>query len=192
MDKNTLQKAKNGDKAALGEIFDQYIGRVYRYAYVRINNKEAAEDLASAVFLKIIENLSKLDLSRNFEAWLFKITRNALIDMHRKGKFYASNALIEIAKDDFDEPREIENNILLEQVKELFCELKDDEREVLELSYFADLKDLEISNVINRPVGNIRVIRFRAVKKLQKLIKLKKNGQQNRTISKPSSEFYLG
>ncbi|MFQ5492777.1 MAG: RNA polymerase sigma factor [Candidatus Dojkabacteria bacterium] len=168
MDKGILLKAKQGDKACLAQIFDNYLDRVYRYIYIRIHNKETAEDLASTVFIKVIEHIHKLDVDKNFEAWLFTITRNTLIDMLRKNRFVSSNEMIEIAEDSTDHEDRSDNQMVIERIKEKFDNLKELEREIVELTYFAQLNDKEISLVVGKPPGNIRVVRFRAIKKLRK------------------------
>ena len=178
MDKEILLKAKNGDKESLALIFDLYNNRIYRYAYIRVHNQALAEDLASMVFIKLLENIKKLDLSKNFEAWLFTITRNTLIDLHRKNKFVSGNDLIDFAKDAVDHSEKAEIIILIEQVKKCFNDLKVEEKDVIELTYFAELSDSEISEIINKPVGNIRVIRYRALQKLKSLINTNRSGNK--------------
>lgn len=173
MDTETLIKAKQGDKESLAAIFDQYADRLYRYVFIRIRDQAKSEDLVSVIFIKILEHIHKLDPSKNFEAWMFTIARNALIDSLRKNRFVVANEMIDIAADDHDHEDHADNEIMVEEVREFIAQLKELEREVIELTYFGGLDDKEISKVINKPVGNIRVIRFRAVKKLKQLITYK-------------------
>jgi RNA polymerase sigma-70 factor (ECF subfamily) len=177
LDKATLLKAKNGDKDTMALIFDTYNQRIFRYVYIRIHDRAVAEDLASMVFIKLLENISKLDLTKNFEAWLFTITRNTLIDLHRKSKFISSSELVDMAKDEVDHSEKAEVIVLTEEVKKCFPQLKTEERDVIELTYFAELSDAEICKIISKPVGNIRVIRFRALQKLKSLINTNRYAQ---------------
>jgi len=172
VDKETLIKAKQGDKKSLAAIFDQYADRLYRYVYIRIRDQAKSEDLVSIIFIKILEHIHKLDVSKNFEAWMFTIARNALIDSLRKNRFITANEMIDIAKDDTNHEVNADNELMVQEVQEYIQELKDLEKDVVELTYFGGLSDKEISKVINKPVGNIRVIRFRAVRKLKQLIKI--------------------
>ena len=47
-----FQKLKYKDKQAFGELYDYYVDDIYRFIFFRVNSKEDAEDLTSAVFLK--------------------------------------------------------------------------------------------------------------------------------------------
>ncbi|KXK26457.1 MAG: ECF RNA polymerase sigma factor SigW [candidate division WS6 bacterium OLB20] len=170
MDKETLLKAKQGDKESLAAIFDQYADRLYRYVYIRIRDQVRSEDLVSVIFIKILENIDRLDISKNFEAWMFTIARNALIDSLRKNRFVTATEMIDIARDEVDHEENADTEILIDEVRIYLEDLKGLEREVIELTYFGGLNDKEISKIIKKPVGNIRVIRFRAVKKLQQLL----------------------
>ncbi|MBW7953917.1 MAG: sigma-70 family RNA polymerase sigma factor [Candidatus Dojkabacteria bacterium] len=173
MDKEVLLKAKQGDKHSLGVIFDNYVDRLYRYAYVRLHDKHKAEDIVSTVFIKVIENIATLDLTKNFEAWLFTITRNSLIDYLRKNKFVNAEEYISTAADKNSETKEVENSLIIKDIRSSMQGLKKVEQEVIELTYFAGLNDREVGELINVAEGNIRVIRFRAIKKIKKIMKIK-------------------
>jgi RNA polymerase sigma-70 factor (ECF subfamily) len=50
----------------------------------RVSNEEDIEDILQDVFLKLISNIDKLMDNKKVHAWLYRITRNAIIDYYRK------------------------------------------------------------------------------------------------------------
>ncbi|MBI2050008.1 MAG: RNA polymerase subunit sigma-24, partial [Candidatus Staskawiczbacteria bacterium] len=42
----------NNNEAQFSEIYDQYIDKIYRFVYFKVNSQEIAEDITSKVFLK--------------------------------------------------------------------------------------------------------------------------------------------
>lgn len=75
-----LKKARKLDEEALGVLTREYYPRIFRFFYYRTKTKEDAEDLTSEVFVKVVGAIRKQ--KGNFEAWLFKIARNLLIDYY--------------------------------------------------------------------------------------------------------------
>ncbi|KKU85720.1 MAG: hypothetical protein UY14_C0015G0015 [Parcubacteria group bacterium GW2011_GWA1_47_9] len=55
--KQLMQLAKNGDTEAFGRLYELYFTPVYRYIYLRTKNKEEAEDLSQAVFVKVFKSI---------------------------------------------------------------------------------------------------------------------------------------
>jgi RNA polymerase sigma-70 factor (ECF subfamily) len=76
-----VERAKAGDRAALGALYDRLADRVYRFAFFRVGRRADAEDLVQRIFLKMIESLPRYQ-SRGipFEAWFFRLARNTVID----------------------------------------------------------------------------------------------------------------
>ncbi len=173
-----LQRAKNGEEAAFGEIYNLYFKKIYRFIFYRVGHKEAAEDLAEEVFLKAFSKLSSLSNWNSFEAWLYQVARNLVIDYYR-GKRAT------VALDEVENTLEYETNVidvvnLQEQQKillKLLKELGAEQQIVIKLKFFEDLENWEIAELLHKNEGAIRVIQHRAVSKLQELIKKLKQDQ---------------
>src|SRR3989338_6246804 len=68
-------------------IYDQYIEKIYRFVYLKVNSQEIAEDLTSKVFLNGWEAYQKEQEIKNPGAFLYRIARNIVVDHYReKGK----------------------------------------------------------------------------------------------------------
>ena len=72
-----------GDPHAFGALYERYLKQIYRYCYVRLGNREAAEDATSEVFLKALRGLDNTEAG-TFIAWLYRIAGNVIIDTYRR------------------------------------------------------------------------------------------------------------
>src|ERR1700690_2325323 len=81
-----LAKAKKGEDAAFGDLYNLYFKKIYQFIYYRVGHKEVAEDLAEDVFLKAFTKISSINQSGAFSGWLYQIARNQVIDYYRQKK----------------------------------------------------------------------------------------------------------
>ena len=79
-----IERAITGDAESFGQLYDQYIDKVYRHLYYRVGNATEAEDLAAQVFLKAWKAMSRFKpMGRPFGVWLLSIAHNLLVDHYR-------------------------------------------------------------------------------------------------------------
>lgn len=80
-----IAKARAGDRAALGAIYERYADSVFRCVYRIIQDPHEAEDITQHVFLKLMSVLPKYKRRQvPFSAWLMCVARNAARDAERK------------------------------------------------------------------------------------------------------------
>ncbi|HYV33573.1 MAG TPA: RNA polymerase sigma factor, partial [Candidatus Limnocylindria bacterium] len=167
-----LAQAKLGEQAALGEIYDLYFKKIYRFIFYRVSHKEIAEDLAEEVFLKAFAKISTVNENQAFEGWLYQIARNLIIDYYRQKK-------TTVALEDVENTLEYETNVidifsLQEKQKVLLKILKElgaEQQVVIKLKFLEGLENAEIAEMLHKNEGAIRVIQHRAIAKLQEIIK---------------------
>lgn len=152
------------------KIYDQYIDKIYRFIFIKVNSQVIAEDLASETFLRGWERLKELDGKiENFPAFLYQIARNLVIDYYRsKGQ---TNTL-SIESEQIADPRNnIEENVALNSdlkiVLAAISSLNEGYQEVINFHYLDDLSIKETAKILNRPEGTIRVMLHRALKELR-------------------------
>ena len=73
-----LSNLKNGDHAAFEKLFEQYSDRLYQFSLKYLKSKEIAEDIVQEVFLKVWRNREIMRIDSSLQAYLFKITLNAV------------------------------------------------------------------------------------------------------------------
>jgi RNA polymerase sigma-70 factor (ECF subfamily) len=166
-----LDRAKSGQEAAYTELYDLFFDRIYRFIYFRVGHKEVAEDVAEEVFIKAFKSLHSLQDSEKFEAWLYQIARNRIIDYYRSKKQI-------IPLEEVEHTLEYETNVVdvvdLEAQQKIFIkllkELTDEQQMVIKLKFLEDLDNGQIAALIDKNEGAVRVIQHRAIARLKDLI----------------------
>ena len=80
-----VRRAQEYDEAALHSLYETYYPKIYNYAFLQMGDVQASEDLAADVMLKMLESIKSYKFrGLPFGAWMFRIARNRLIDLHRR------------------------------------------------------------------------------------------------------------
>jgi RNA polymerase sigma-70 factor, ECF subfamily len=176
MDEETLDRlvaeAKRGDPDAFGRIFDAYVGPLYRFIVSRVNNPSDAEDLTQLVFVKALEALPRYEARGiPFGGWLFRLARNAIIDQIRTRRDHLSLVTATTRETEDAGPEAMATlRDDLDRVARAMTALTDDQREVIELRFFAGLSVLEAAIAMGRQEGTIRGLQFRAIASLRRTL----------------------
>lgn len=169
-----VEKVQKGDKNAFGEIYDLLLDKIYRFIYFRVGSKEDAEDLTENVFVKIWKNISTYEnKGLPFEAWVFRIARNTVIDFYRtkKQKITLTDNISETIADIRESHEELlHNKMLKEAIFNKMQSLPDSYREIIVLKFIEEKDNKEISEILEKPIDQIRVLQSRALKALKILI----------------------
>src|SRR5213082_2787490 len=82
-----VERGKQGDRAALEELYLIHFDRIYSYLHMTVGNRHDAEDLTTQTFLKMLESINKFRWqSAPFSAWLFRIAHNLAMDHFRASR----------------------------------------------------------------------------------------------------------
>jgi len=168
-----VNRAKENDLQALSQLYELFFNRVYRYIFVRVQNKEEAEDLTSQVFLKMVENIGKFSWQGfSFSAWLFKIAHNLVVDWYRSKPAKEAEKQAEPAPKSDPEDLVLLNEKISMALKSL-RNLSEQQREVLILRLLGGLSCQQTAQVLGLSEGNVRLIQHRALTKLREELKVK-------------------
>jgi RNA polymerase sigma-70 factor, ECF subfamily len=165
-----VAEAQAGDAEAFGRIFDEYGAPIYRFIASRVTRPSDAEDLTQLVFVKALEALPRYEARGvPFGGWLFRLARNAIIDQVRTRRDHLSlvSAMTRATDDIGPEARAVLRDDL-DRVACALAELTDDQREVIELRFFAGLSVHEVADAMGREDGTIRGLQFRAIAALRR------------------------
>jgi len=87
---DTLALAATGDAMAWRALIDAYSPRVFGLLFKQCRDRDLAEELTQASFVKVVTRLSDYSEQGRFEAWLFRIAMNHLRDEMRRRKRQAT------------------------------------------------------------------------------------------------------
>lgn len=162
---------QNGNAGSFGVLYDRYIRKIYDFVFFRVSHRETAEDLTSKVFVRALEHLPRFILERGtFQAWLFQIARNTVIDYYRTKK----------NEDDIDAHQDlrspahridatIDAKRTLERVNSFLLKLPQEQQEVIVLR-LQGLSYREIGVAVGKTEAACKMVFSRAAALLRKSV----------------------
>jgi len=165
-------------KKVFTKIYDQYVDKIYRFIFLKVNSQEVAQDLCSETFLRAWQRFQKLSNPHytkieNPQAFLYQIARNLVISYYReKAKFQVVSA----EDNPINDPRQnLEEKTLLdsdlEQIKNALVGLKDDYQNAIIWYYLDGLSVSEVADLLEKTEPATRVLLHRALTALRLAIK---------------------
>lgn len=76
-----VRDAREGGRAAFDRLAARCLGRIRRWALGVVGDPDEADDVTQATLLRLHRYLDTYDGSGSFEAWLYRVTRNAALDL---------------------------------------------------------------------------------------------------------------
>jgi RNA polymerase sigma factor (sigma-70 family) len=161
-DQQLIQVFITGEPYAMEVLVNRHKDRIFTSIYLLVKDKYLAEDIFQDLFIKIIETIraGKYKDENKFVQWAMRIAHNQCVDHFRKTK---GKPVIRTSdgSDIFDvlhfEDSNAEDNMIKlqnnERVMKLVSQLPEEQREIIVLRHFADLKFREISTILNCSVN---------------------------------------
>jgi RNA polymerase sigma-70 factor, ECF subfamily len=172
-----LQSPQHTD-AALSTLYNRYSRTVYGVGLKLLSQERSlAEELVQEVFLKVWKSAGSFDpLRGSFSTWLYRVTRSCATDLYRKrvrrelrsvgGE--ADEYIAASVADTSAGPQEVVDESWLSwRVSRALEALDERQREVIELAYFGDLTQREISERTGLALGTVKSRTASAFRKLR-------------------------
>jgi RNA polymerase sigma-70 factor, ECF subfamily len=169
--RSLVERAQQGDRAALEDLYLIHFDRIYGYLHVSVGNRQDAEDLTTQTFLKMLESIGKFRWqSAPFSAWLFRIAHNLAMDHFRAGKRWQPEE--EVPELEPDESTSAEAGALesigRKSMLELIDDLSPEQQQVLTLKFVFNFANAETATILGKTEGAIKSLQHRALVSLQK------------------------
>ncbi|HEY9186625.1 MAG TPA: sigma-70 family RNA polymerase sigma factor [Ignavibacteria bacterium] len=161
-----------------------YGKKLFNYIRSHVKSDEDAEDILQEVWYQLISTVEKEPIE-HLSAWLYKVSRNKIIDRNRKKKSISFNdhfkengeeeTYEDLIMNDVDIMQEIENQFFIECVLEILKELPEKQRQVF---VWNELEGITLQEIADMTGENIKTIISRknyAVNYLRKRFKNRKN-----------------
>jgi RNA polymerase sigma-70 factor, ECF subfamily len=156
-------RIQGGDSAAFAELYDGFASAMFSLSLQILNDRWEAEEVIQDVFAYLWRKPEAFSPEKGkFSSWLLVLTRNRSIDRYRSRKRRTDKA----ENDDIlgsrsdpsqkDASDEATVNDERSHLREAFTELPDEQRRVLELSYFKGMNHMEISELLDLSLGTVK------------------------------------
>ncbi|MCA9881021.1 MAG: sigma-70 family RNA polymerase sigma factor [Thermomicrobiales bacterium] len=162
-------RARAGDAEAFAQLYNRYVGDVYAFVAVRLPDRESAEDVTQAIFMRALQSLATCREASAFPGWLFAIARNMVTDYYRaeRGRAAPLDESLELT-DPQQTPEEVilqrDDARLLATAREVCLSAADQELFDLLLT---DMNDKQIAQALGRTHGAVRTAHYRLMIRLR-------------------------
>ena len=170
-DEELVNSYVNGNSKSFEILMNKYKDRIYTYIYLKVKNKNVAEDIFQETFIKVINSLKNGKYSHDgkFASWVTRIAHNLTIDFFRKAKQFRTvsnnpeNNIDIFNTTKFASPT-IEDDMIQDQinsdVKRLVETLPEEQKEIIILRHYVGMSFKEIATYtdvsINTALGRMR------------------------------------
>ncbi|MFN5032017.1 MAG: RNA polymerase sigma factor [Flavobacteriia bacterium] len=173
----------DGNEKAFEQLLMRHKEKMFRFIYLKVRDRDLAEDLFQETFVKIINTLKlgAYNEEGKFLPWAMRIAHNLVIDHFRRSSKVRMISESSSLKDDFNIFSVLANDSknvqeqwvydeLEQQMVELIEHLPENQKDILKMRIFQDLSFKDISEMedisINTALGRMRY----ALINLRKLI----------------------
>jgi RNA polymerase sigma-70 factor, ECF subfamily len=152
------------------EVYKRYYAGLINYVKLNVTDPMDIEEIVNDAFLKVDESIVDYDITiGNIGSWLYKITKNVIIDRYRKNRKHSANVsmseytdengreTLQIA-DDVTTDDVIESNEKSEQIKTIINEtLTAKQRRIAELYFLKEYSYKEIEAEMQISMSDVKV-----------------------------------
>jgi RNA polymerase sigma-70 factor (ECF subfamily) len=144
------------DNGAFSYLYDHYAGALHGVVKQIVTDGEVANDVVQEVFINIWKKIDTYDESKGrLFTWMLNIARNASIDKTRSKGFQQSTRqqplgdaerLVQPVRPGVDDYG----------LKKVLYKLKEEQRMLIDLSYYQGFTHEQIAKALNMPLGTVK------------------------------------
>ncbi len=157
--KETIGRARLGDRGAFRALVEALVRTTYNLAYRMTYNAADAEDLTQEIFLRLFRNLRKYDPAYPFLPWYRKMAANCAINWKQKIANRTAASLDPAHAPGVDGAVPSDPS---DRLRRAVSDLPPEYQTCLTLRYGDDLGVAEIADTLSVPVGTVKTWLFRA------------------------------
>jgi RNA polymerase sigma-70 factor (ECF subfamily) len=175
-DEELLRRLRGGETSAGETLARRYYPALMRYLVRVAGSNHVAEELLQQTWLSVLEHIDKFDAtssSGGFKAWLFRIATNKANDTWRsRGREKVAKAGLKLVTDEEapDASQRMQGSEQEEKLRRAIGQLPENQRQVLLLRYYSDMKFVEIADMLGCPLNTALGRMHKAMLKLKELM----------------------
>jgi RNA polymerase sigma factor (sigma-70 family) len=154
MERHLVERARNGDREAFGQLAASEIGRLVATARLVLRDPDLADDAVQEALVRCWRQLPKLREVDRFEAWLYRILMRAAADEHdRRRRHEASVHHVRLEPGIGDGAASIADR---DELDRGFRRLSVEHRAIIVLHHYLDLPIPAAADVLGIPPGTAK------------------------------------
>ena len=171
-----LAGLKRGDSEAVEYVVQHYAPALYRFAFYQLHNSAYAEDLVADVLARMVRHIGSFKVGQaSFQAWLFRIARNLIIDHHRAQNRHPHVSLEErLDAEPASEPGtydpRIEALLDREQLREALEMVTGEQRQVILLHIIEGWDLPDVALMLERTLPSVKGLYYRGMEALRRAL----------------------
>ena len=171
-----LEAAREGNREAIGRIFDLYAPVLFRYAFRLCHDRNEADRIVGDVFARLLEHLSKGNGPRtNLRAYLYQITYHQLVEHVRDARRVSSlEEAISMPDGEASVAAQVESRETIRAIENAVMQLLTAEQRYIILLRFAEGLSLsETAQATGKSANAVSVLQARALERIRKALRPK-------------------
>ena len=184
-DEELMSSYRDGEGDAFEILYRRYEKPLLAFIYRMVMSAADAEDLCQEAFFRVVRGKKRYEVTAKFKAWLFRIALNLCRDRLRRMKHRSHLSLNGPIRSQDGEDVELQEAIshpspnpiayvetgeLQTLVQQAIASLPEEQRFVVILREYHELKIPEIADIMNCPIGTVKSHNHRAHEKLKKIL----------------------
>jgi RNA polymerase sigma-70 factor, ECF subfamily len=173
-EQEAVERLKARDISGLEELVRRYYTQAAQSAFLIVDDRSLAEDVAQSAFLNAYEHIGSFDSSRPFGPWFLRSVINSAIKTvsSRREIWFDAQGDNEVADPGAGAVETLEAAETRGEVLEALHKLSPAQRAAVIMKYYLDVSDVEASRLLEVPAGTVRRRLHDARKRLKKLLPL--------------------
>jgi len=164
-----LEAARGGDGDAFTLIVGRYQAEIFRYCARMLRNESEGEEMAQETFVRAWQNLSGFRGEASLKNWLYKIATNLCLNQISSWRrTQRDEADFDAMTSSANPERDTLGGQQATRVRAAVTKLPPQQRAVVMLKIFEDLKFHEIATAMGLSEGGVKAHFFVAIKNLRK------------------------
>lgn len=169
-EQSELDSLRSLDSQAVSAVYNRYFPEVFRYARYRLGDETLAEDLASDVFVRMLEAThSGRGPRENLRGWLIGTANHMVTDHLRRSYHRPVEELSEsLAAESSALAEEMEQREYIRSLHLCLAKLTDEQQHVLALRFGQGYSLEETAALMKKNVNAVKALQFRALAALHR------------------------
>ena len=177
-DEALMRQLQTGDSSAFDTLVKRWEKPLLNYCYRMVNEITLAEDLRQEVFLRIYRSAKTYSPTAQFSTWMYRIATNLCLDTlakQQRRKERPIAAYLESESERLIDPSDAPDAALVKKetencVRLALARLPEDQRVVVIMRHYHDMKFHEIATVVERPISTVKSRMVAGMERLSRML----------------------